>query len=230
MQPHSDKPGQYDKANNSDSSRAGARRSQEMADVAGKWHSRGYLPHADKLHLMQSISFRLSDSLPQSLLKKLEKYLEKFPEHERDINKREKIELWLASGMGCCALKNHFMAKVVQDALLHFDGERYHLVSWCIMPNHVHVLIDPITKLGAILQSWKSFTGRWALANNERLGLNIPLINGKRTFWMREYHDRFIRNKEHYQNEIDYIHMNPVKAGLCKIPEQWQWSSIKHIP
>ena len=71
------------------------------------------------------------------------------------------------------------------------------------------------------VQSWKSFTGRWAIANNDRLGLGVT---GK-SFWMRDYRDRYIRNEEHFYIVLDYIHQNPVKAGLCGSPQDWRWSS-----
>ena len=104
---------------------------------------------------------------------------------------------------------------------MRFDGERYQLIAWCIMPNHVHVLIQPTIELGKVVQSWKSYTGRWALEHNAELGLGVP---GK-AFWMREYWDRFIRDERHYESVVEYIHNNPVKAGLCRSPAEWKWSS-----
>lgn len=62
----------------------------------------------------------------------------------------------------------------MQNALQHHDGIKYNLLAWCIMPNHVHVLIKANNDLSRIIQSWKSFTGKIALANNERLRLGFP--------------------------------------------------------
>jgi REP element-mobilizing transposase RayT len=45
---------------------------------------------------------------------------------------------------------------------------------------------------------------------------------------MREYWDRYIRDAEHYQKVVDYIHQNPVRAGLCRAPEAWPWSSAAY--
>lgn len=185
------------------------------------WRSRGYLPHFETREKMQSITFRLADSLPQSKLVELARELEQLPKEQRDLARRKAIEQWLDAGMGCCALGHPAVARVVQDTLLHFDGDRYKLLAWCIMPNHVHVLIFPEAELGEIVQSWKSYTGRWALANNAELGLGVP---GK-AFWMREYWDRYIRDKKHYEAVVDYIHNNPVKAGLCTTADNWRWSS-----
>jgi len=89
------------------------------------------------------------------------------------------------------------------------------------MPNHVHVMIEPSVDLSRIVQSWKSYTGRWILSQNDELSLGVQ---GKNV-WMREYWDRYIRDENHYRKSVEYIHMNPVKAGLCKEPSEWRWSS-----
>jgi putative transposase len=151
-----------------------------------EWRSRGYLPHRDCFGLLQSITFRLADSLPQEKLRALEMELEKRVNDAelglrapREVAMRKRIEGWLDAGMGCCALRHPQMAAVMQDTLLMFDGEKYHLLAWCIMQNHVHVLIEPMLPLSAIVRSWKSFTGRWAMRHNVELGLNIPVEKEK---------------------------------------------------
>ncbi len=209
------------------------------------WYFHGCLPHFDSTQVIQFITFRLADSLPQERLRQIEEELASLPESEQDPERRKKMEHWLDAGMGCCALKHPEVAKVVQDAFLKFDGERYKLIAWCIMPNHVHVLIQPKIQLGKIVQSRKSYTGRWAIERNKALGLGIPSDEVDREgprddasveleldtprapgrFWMRDYWDRFVRNEEHFYNVVKYIHENPVKAGLCNAPEEWQWSS-----
>lgn len=75
--------------------------------------------------------------------------------------------------------------------------------------------------MSKIVQSWKSFTGRWALEKNAELGLGIP--GG--ALWMREYWDRYIRDADHFDNVRAYIERNPVAAGLCKHACDWKWSS-----
>lgn len=189
---------------------------------APRWYSRGYLPHFDVPSQLQSITFRLADSLPREKLRQLERELSERPEDERDVARRRTIEAWLDAGMGCCALRHPALAGLMQETLLKFDGERYRLLAWCVMPNHVHVLIEQHDHLSRIVQSWKSYTGRWALAHNAELGLGVP---GDR-LWMRDYWDRYIRNQRHYDAVVAYIHDNPVKAGLCLRPEGWRWSSV----
>ena len=189
------------------------------------WHSRGYLPHRDELHLLQSITFRLADSLPHSKLRQLDEILAILPTDKQANHKRQKIESWLDTGLGRCALRHPTVAARVQDALLHHDGERYRLMAWCIMPNHVHVLIHPLVPLAGIVQSWKSYTGRWAMARNAELELGVP--RDQKSFWMRDYWDRFIRDEKHRNRVVTYIHENPVNAGLCRKPTAWPWSSAR---
>ncbi|MDI9382707.1 MAG: transposase [Verrucomicrobiota bacterium] len=102
--------------------------------------------------------------------------------------------------------------------MLHFDGERYRLLAWCIMPNHVHTLIETVVgfPLGEVVHSWKSFT-----ANESN-----RVLNRQGEIWMPDYFDRFIRDAKHYDAVVEYIAENPVKAGLCSNPKEWRWSHL----
>ena len=178
-----------------------------------EWHT-GNLPHRTKNGLVQFITFRLADSLPKSVLLEIEEKIKHLPIEAYKVEKRKLTEKYLNNGLGCCALKNPKMAQVMLEALQYHDKENYDLLAWSIMPNHVHVLIQATSNISKIIQSWKSFTGKWALKNNKKLGLNIPSKAAK--FWMPEYWDRFIRDEQHFNNTIKYILSNPLKAGLGK--------------
>jgi putative transposase len=191
------------------------------------WYSRGYLPHCDAGQILQSITFRLADALPQDKFDQLARELAAMPDAAQDAVRRRRIEQWMDAGMGCCALHHPQMAALMQETLQKFDGERYRLIAWCVMPNHVHVLIEPLASLPKIVQSWKSFTGRWALLHNAELGLGVPVPHFGRHFWMRDYWDRYIRDERHLHAVIHYIHDNPVTAGLCPTAPDWPWSSAK---
>jgi putative transposase len=154
-------------------------------------------------------------------LESLEKELEGLLDTHTELKRRVAIETWLDAGIGCCALQHDEIAQLVQENLLRFDGERYRLFAWCIMPNHVHLLLEPLVSLATIVQRLKSWTANACKARAVELELAVP----DQGFWMREYWDRFIRHEEHFQQAIRYIHENPVKAGLCSAPEEWRWSS-----
>jgi len=126
----------------------------------------------------------------------------------------------LDSGAGECWLARPFIAKLVQNALLHFEGQRYELLAWCVMPNHVHSVLKPANNwsLEKILHSWKSFTASEANRFLERKG---------ETFWQHESYDHMVRDENDLQHCVTYTEENPVKARLCKKPEDWLWSSAR---
>ena len=131
------------------------------------------------------------------------------------------MEYWLDQGLGSCALRNEAFSEVFRNGLFLHDHKRYRLIAWGIMPNHVHILIECRYSLSRIVQSWKSYSARWAVLYNDRQGLG--LLDGQ--VWMRGYWDRYIRNEAHLRAAVHYIHENPVKAGLAATAESWRWSS-----
>ena len=118
------------------------------------WHERGYLPHCDFPGLVQFVTFRLVDSLPASRRGEWEHLLK----IEDITEKRTKLEEYLDRGHGDCPLRDAGIARIVEEALLHFHDDRYEMLAWCVMPNHVHVLVHiwqtPLSKLE---RSWKQF-------------------------------------------------------------------------
>lgn len=166
------------------------------------------------------------DSLPQSLLAQWREELRRKQTSEvqpsaddAQRERRQRIHDALDRGYGSCFLRDDRLAKVVEDALLHFDGARYALHAWCVMPNHVHTLFTPCGgfNMSTIVHSWKSFTAHECNKILKRTG----------KFWEREPFDRYIRNQRHFRNALTYIENNPVKAGLCDEPKDWPWSSAR---
>lgn len=181
-------------------------------------HSRGYLPHLEGVNVPQHLTFRLHDSLPAALLAQLEEELEHVQDLDaRAVERRTRIQGALDAGIGECHLKNRAIASIIVANFREFSKTRYQLHAWCVMPNHVHVLITPYLgmTLSGITHSWKSYTAKQA---NRVLGRS-----GR--FWMPEYFDRFIRSEAHFKAVVEYIQNNPVQAGLCARPEDWEFSS-----
>src|SRR5207248_2780285 len=108
------------------------------------WHSRGYLPHFDGgASLPQSITFRLADSVPASAVEGWRLELDSRPPPEREAELRKRIEKYLDAGYGACHMRDPRVGALVETALLHFDGVRYVMHAWMVMPNHVHALFTP---------------------------------------------------------------------------------------
>jgi REP element-mobilizing transposase RayT len=173
------------------------------------WHSRGYLPHFDSPETVQFITFRLADSLPRAVREAVRHREDEVHRIDRDLD----------SGFGACWLGRPEVASLVEGALLHLDDKRYRLLAWCLMPNHVHVVIEILRSysLSDIVRSWKSFTAHRSNALLGRTG----------QFWHADYFDRYMRNEEHLAQTVDYVEQNPVKAGLVVTAREWEWSSAR---
>lgn len=178
------------------------------------WHSRGYLPHYDGSDF-QFVTFRLADSIPQTVLKRWRGELSGGEITDSDLRRR--IEAYLDQGYGACHLRDRRVATVLIETLNKFDGARYMLIAWVIMPNHAHILIRLLNNesLSAVMHSIKSYT---ATESNR-------ILNHTGRFWFKESYDRFIRDEEHFYNTIRYIENNPVKARLCEDPSDWEFGS-----
>ncbi len=106
------------------------------------WHSRGYLPHFESSEATQHVTFHLADGLPQAVLVRWEAELKTLPAEKRDAERRKRVDAWMDAGHGSCVLRNPGIAGTVQESLLAFDSQRYRLLAWAVMPNHVHVLFQ----------------------------------------------------------------------------------------
>jgi len=166
-------------------------------------------------------TFRLGDSLPENKLRELREYrdawLRKHPpprshklheEFSREVFIR--VERWIDQGMGSCLMREPASAKFMADAMHHFDGERYELDAFVVMPNHVHVIVRPtlpeVHTLDTILGSWKQFASTNINSQAEESG----------SLWQDEGYDRIIRDVEHLYRVLQYIGRNPKKAGLSR--------------
>ena len=184
------------------------------------------LPHWTADGAIYFVTFRLHDSLPVSLADSVR--LERLnivrtaqqmnrelsvSEEERLRQLRRKLEAELDRGIGQCWMCNPAIARIVADALQHFDGERYDLFAWCVMPNHVHTVVRPESswQLHEIMHSWKSFTAHQITRSYE-----CP-----RPFWQREYFDRIMRDEHELHRAIRDVENNPVAARL----PNWPWVS-----
>jgi REP element-mobilizing transposase RayT len=228
-----------------------------------RWHSRWYLPHFESPERIQHVTLHLADSLAKEALDRMTLEVQGLPASKRKVELRKKVEGWADAGHGSCVLREPEIAAMAEKTLLHFDGERYHLLAWVVMPNHIHVLFEPINgwTMAKAVASWKKFTARKILAFQRQAGTrplgnaNLPIgespgaldcssvtpscILANREIgvprigvpsapvWHREYCDRFMRDERHLQNAIQYIHYNPVSAGLVDRAEAWVWGSAR---
>jgi len=193
--------------------------------------SRGRLPHWEADGATYFVTFRLGDSLPQKVLASYQFERQDIvltaQRQGREITaterKRldelfsEKVEGYLDAGAGACHLSQPEIADMVAGALQFFESKRYRQFAWSVMPNHVHAVFRPLPgwTLESILHSWKSFTSKEA----------NKLLKTEGQFWEPEYYDHLIRSEEEFQHYIEYVELNPVRAGL----KDWKWVWVAEV-
>lgn len=180
------------------------------------WH----LPHWQQDAVFVFVTWRLADSLPANVLRDwtieqriwLEKhpmpweastrdeYMERFP---------KRIEQWLDEGSGSCALRDPKLRGIVGKTLAHFEGQRHAVRAYVVMPNHVHILFQPLNgySLQDILHTWKSYS-------SQQIRKSVVPKGEFCEFWNSGYWDRLIRNQAHFDRCVRYIRNNPVKGNL----------------
>ncbi len=187
-------------------------------------HESGCLPHWFRDNATYAVTFRLADSLPVAVVQRYRKEKESLEFQIknatedanqtalRDLKKKQaqlysdSLDAALDEGFGNAWMKDPRIARIVADSILHFDGERYDLGAWCVMPTHVHLLVSPKAghELSGILHSIKRQSARQANIVLEQSG----------EFWQKESYDHIIRDADDYWNQRDYILRNPRKANL----------------
>ncbi|MCB0653895.1 MAG: hypothetical protein KDC85_21640 [Saprospiraceae bacterium] len=209
------------------------------------------LPHLQPIGAAFFVTFRLKDSIPRAKLSELKQAFEakkKTLLRENTVSAKQELmehhhRFFLAYDKlledvrtGPHYLKDPKIALMVTSQLHRFDGELYDLVAYCIMSNHVHILIDTSLQipeeqdlfnfeqmdfepLERIMKRIKGASARYA---------NLELDRAGSTFWQKESYDRFIRNEMEFDNVIGYILNNPVKAGIVKKWDDFPFTFYKY--
>lgn len=171
------------------------------------------LPHwqPEGKHLF--VTWRLHGSLPLNVLQGL-----------RDENEPERGKAFLRfdSVLDRAAFGPHWLcderiAAIVRQEILGIGQRGWGVMhSWVVMPNHVHLLVEPKIVLKRIMQAIKGRSARSCNQVLRRRGL---------PFWQQESFDHWVRSTTSFARISAYIERNPVAAGLVKHPADWPWSS-----
>jgi REP element-mobilizing transposase RayT len=170
------------------------------------------LPHWRQARVTYFVTFHLVDSLPKQKLAALKdekaRWLALNPPPHNERQKDEyhhnfsgRIQTWLDAGHGKCVLAVPEIRRLVENALRFFNDQRYKLGEFVVMPNHVHVLVEPLVnyRLDRILHSWKSFTAKQINA----------MTGSKGSIWHRESFDHIVRSPAQLARIEKYIRDNP---------------------
>jgi 1-hydroxy-2-methyl-2-(E)-butenyl 4-diphosphate synthase len=195
------------------------------------------LPHWRARGATYAVTFRLADSIPISALEEYHRrknilvarlkelssqagsrnILEKLLEIRSEITAFQETYLdeTLNISHGECHLRHAEIAGIVETALKHFDGDRYELLAWSVMPNHVHVVVRPAAdhELDGIVHSWKSFSAKKANA----------LLGRRGSFWQEEYYDHIVRDGEDFKHQMKYVLDNPRRGNASA-----SWTGSKY--
>jgi len=203
---------------------------------------RRHLPHWQSAGATLFVTFRLAGSLPQAVIAALQ---EQYRQEERGLldiadmqghqeqaylNARRAFGRWdvaLDTAKGSPRwLADPQIAPIVVEALHYRDERVYDLVTFCVMPNHVHLVCTPLQRedgtyhaLYRILQSLKRHTARQSNKILQRQG----------AFWQAESYDHVARDADELMRIIWYVINNPVKAGLVSDWEAWPWTYVSRI-
>ncbi|OFX27155.1 MAG: hypothetical protein A2033_04085 [Bacteroidetes bacterium GWA2_31_9] len=183
------------------------------------------LPHINKANAVYFITTRLANTLPKSILdayiKEKDFILKKNP--EADINSifEKHIQNYLDRiDNSINWLINSQVAEIVENAIKFHDNTSYSLIAYCIMPNHIHYIIDTdnftYQPLYKIQKSINNFSSREANKILERTG----------QFWHHESYDHIIKTQNELADTISYVINNPVKAGLVKDWKEWKHTFV----
>ena len=202
--------------------------------MKNKINYRRNLPHIQPKGQSFFITWTLKGAIPKhkkELLKKEYNEIKKIKtKEELDIENRRLLKKYDKilhnEKSGNHYLKNNELSKIVADTIHFWDNKRFELISYCIMSNHVHLILSMYNKnengkelyLRDVLSSIKKYSARKC---------NIIIGNTGNDFWQHESYDRIIRNREELHRTILYTVNNPVNAGLCKHWEEWQFSYLK---
>jgi len=185
-------------------------------------------PHWSQSGAVVFITFRTRDSIPREVVRRWEQEKREWlrrhgiasaahwsvvvptlPEKDRQaftttFNRAR--EVFLDSCHGRCLLKRPELSRIVADSLLHFDGQRYRMGDFVVMPNHVHLLaaFPSADSMKMQCDSWLHYT---AFRINQAIG-------AEGEFWQEEPFDHLVRNPKQYEYLRVYIADNPRKAGL----------------
>lgn len=161
------------------------------------------------------LTWRLHGSLPRALLP--------YTEQTGAISEGKVFALWDRvlgkADHGPLWLRDPGIARLVFSAIEQAESRLglYVLESYVVMPNHVHLLLNPKAPVAEITRRLKGPTARDA---------NRILNRSGKRFWQDESFDHWVRDDAERQRLRCYIENNPVVAGLAKRPEDWLWSSV----
>jgi len=211
------------------------------------------LPHIQPARGIFFVTFRLAGSLPQEVIVRLKEEKLRDEMLIRNIKDEELCRAKLTilrkryfgkfdeildlAATGPLWLNDERVARMVADAIRGHDGKNYGLITYTIMPNHVHLVFEVARDSSRDQDQIHQFdsgskTKHYVVTNILRLLKGATareaskLLHLENTFWQHESFDHLVRDEEELKRIIEYVLNNPVKAGLVKNWKDWKWTYL----
>lgn len=204
-----------------------------MQELIDRHWSHG--PHFQFNDSIEFITWRLAFTLPKHVIELFQELRTDPESHNAEMELLKYNNAYLFQrfqeydlALGKCispgfSLNEPELAAIVTKAFHYFDGIKYELHAYCVMSNHVHILMKALRDdagehyhISKIVQSLKRYTANQI---NSLLGKSGQV-------WDDFYFDRIIRNRENYENVVYYILANPLAAGLVDDMQKWRDSFL----
>ncbi len=221
--------------------------------------TRRNLPHWYVPGAAHFVTYRLAGTIPASVMRQWRSERESHiqGDHSADVNRVDfkarahkrffaQYDRYLDSHSDIAWLANREVAAVIRENLYRHHGTKYHLLAYCVMPNHVHVLLQPIDEHRSGKQPFLSPHGQNCASNvvsdelPDRLSPLARIMHSLKSytanrcnqelgrlgqFWQHESYDHWVRDDEELGRILEYIRFNPVSANLVSLPQEWIFSS-----
>jgi putative transposase len=236
-----------------------------MSNLDFKGEYKRHLPHIQPPGATFFITTRLAGSMPQAVLARIAREAEaiyqkhsadpewaeleseryRFREYERHLHEARNGPYWL---------QERQVAAILAEALHYNDQRLYRLDAFCIMPNHLHLVMMPLPTTpvpadACLVEDGEgnrgylegTVPGQRKFIQTEYYSLaKIPHRLKRRSaregnkflgrmgdFWEHESYDHWIRDGAEWQRTVAYVRNNPVSASLVKSWEEWPWTYVR---
>jgi putative DNA methylase len=232
--------------------------------VAHEIITRGNLPHWYVPGAAHFVTYRLAGTIPIHVLETLaarknEILSKPLPEGMSEVQRRHRVhkqffaqyDRHLDANRAVDWLARPDIATMVRSNLYYHNTKKYHLLAYCVLPNHVHVLLQPLVEAARFVTSGEeSFLVKGFVYGDEEPCGEVAdsrspltaimhslksytaheankLLGRSGQFWQHESYDHWVRDDDELERIVEYIVWNPVKAGLVREPREWPCCSAR---
>lgn len=197
------------------------------------------LPHMFEKDKPIFITYRLRFTLPRKVVEELRLKKEKWQNDFNLLDAAEQSDAIMHRDGLFFAWFDELIAKsedtpnyllqdeiraIISESFHYYDSKRYELLAYCIMSNHVHVLIFPLIQASGTIYPYSRIMYTWKRYTSNAIN---KVLNRSGSIWRYIGYDRMVRDEDELNNVINYIVMNPVKARLVDDWRMWKGTYIK---